>query len=153
MLVPLDRGPCVSSRRFAHFFLKCAPLPHKTISPQSVSFVVVPFLETPVDDSPFSRLPTFSSFLCRAQTSDPYRGFGPLLPTLTSASFRPGLRSATPVEDSVISPFQTLPYFSRAAEVSDPCRGMGPSPSRRTSASFRPGLQFATPVEDSALPL
>ena len=64
-------------------------------------FVVVPFSHTPIDDSPFSPLPTLSSFLRGAQTSDPCRGFGSLGPPLTLSCFLPGLQTATPVEDSV----------------------------------------------------
>ena len=100
-MVPLDRGPCVSSRRFAYFFLKCAPLPHKTMTRQARSFVVVPFSDTPIDDSPFSPFPTLSSFLRGAQPSDPCRGFGSLGPPLPLSCFLPGLQTATPVEDSV----------------------------------------------------
>ena len=126
MLVPLDRGPCVSSRRFAYFFLKCAPLPHKTIAAQSVTFVVVPFSETPIEDSAFSPFATLLSFLRGAQTSDPCRGFGSPRPALRLSCFPRGLQSATPVEDSALLLHRLFFPFLRRPHTSDPCRGCGP---------------------------
>ena len=106
------------SQNVHHSFTKRSP-------PNRGPFVVVPFSATPVDDSPFSPLPTFSSFLGGAQTSDPCRGFGSSPPSRTSAFFPPGLQSATPVEDSAL---------------------LG-------SSEYVLMLKRATPVEDSALRL
>ena len=136
MMVPLDRGSCVSLGPFAHLFLKCAPLPHKTMGPQSGSFVVVPFFDTPVDDSAFSPLPTLSSFLGGAQTSDPCRGFGSSPPTRTSACFRPGLQSVTPVEDSAL-PIQRASSRPQGAPKTLPRRSQD-APRCAQDASGRP---------------
>ena len=113
MLVPLDRGPCVSSRRFAYFFLKCAPLPHKTITAQSETFVVVPFSETPIEDSAFSPFAPLPLFYRRPQTSDPCRGFAP--------------PPSSP--DSLL--------LSSRPPICDPCRGFGSSDRKPVSTAPR----------------
>ena len=147
MLVPLDRGPCVSSRPFAYFFLKCAPLPHKTISPQSQSFVVVPFSETPIEDSAFSPFATLLSFLRGAQTSDPCRGFGSPRPALRLSCFPRGLQSATPVEDSALLLHRLFFFILAKASHERPLSRMRPSPLNLPwLCSLHPRLQSGTPV-------
>ena len=115
-MVPLDRGSCVSSRRFAHFFLKSSPLPHKTMGPKSRLFVVVAVLGDPYRrfglfaSSNFVFIPSRGSNerpLSRIRLSPP----SPDSLLLRLHSFA-GLKGATPVDDSAL-PAQ--PGFSLAS--------------------------------------
>ena len=80
VLAPLDCGPCVSWRRFVHFVLKCTPLPRKTITAQSVTFVVVPldgdFAWEVLNKWASAALRDVTSFLRGAETSNHCRRFG-----------------------------------------------------------------------------
>ena len=149
MLAPLDRGSCVSSRRFVHFFLKCAPLPHKTITAQTGSFLLC-HLD---GDSAWevlkkwasSALRNMSSFLRGAETSDPCRGFGSPRPAFALSCSPRGLQSATPVEDSALRIQRHFPFIpSRGANERPLSRNRLSPPSLHSFPSLPRRLQSMT---------
>ena len=175
-MVPLDRGPCVSSRPFAYFFLKCAPLPHKTITAQSRLFCCSAVLS-----DPYRRFGLFASSnfvfislrgsnerpLSRIRLSPPTPA--PLL--LSSRGSCEGLKRATPVEDSALrgsnkrplsrirfSPPTPAPLLlSSGAPICDPYRGSGSAtfvstPSRGSTERSLSRLRLSPPDPHPLLP-
>ena len=117
----------------------------KRSAPNHGCFVVVPFCETPVDDSAFSPLPTLSSFLDGAQTSDPCRGFGSPRPAFALSCSPRGLQSATPVEDSALRIQRHFLFIpSRGANERPLCRIRFSPPNLHSFPSLPRGLQSVT---------
>ena len=152
-MVPLDRGPCVSSRPFAHFFLKCAPLPHKTITPQSR-----PFCCSAVFCHPCRRFALFASsnfvFIpLRGSNERPLSRIRLSPPTPAPLLLSSGAPICDPCRGSGSATFVFTPSRGSTAQPSDPCRGCGSPRPTLILSCLPPGLHSAIPVEDSALSL